>query len=42
MRMKVEADEIHTKQADDRGRVYFGTDMARKKITYAVLEVEEE
>ena len=40
--MKVDADEIQTKEADDRGRVYFGTDMARKKITFAILEVKDD
>lgn len=40
--MKVEVDEIHTKNADDRGRLYVGTDKANKKVTYAILEVEDE
>lgn len=39
--MQVEAQELLTKETDDRGRVYLGTDKANKKVTLAVLEVEE-
>lgn len=38
--MKVEAKELMTKETDDRGRVYLGTDKANRKVTIAVLDVE--
>lgn len=38
--MNVESNDIRTKQADDRGRLYLGTEYANKRITVAVVEVE--
>lgn len=40
--MQVEAKELLTKETDDRGRLYLGTDKADKKITVAILEIEDE
>lgn len=40
--MKIEADDIRTKEADDRGRLYLGTEYANKRITVAVVEVEDD
>lgn len=39
--MQVEADELLTKETDDRGRIYLGTEKANKKITVAILEVKD-
>jgi len=39
--MQVEAKELLTKETDDRGRLYLGTEKADKKITVAILEVED-
>lgn len=38
--MKVEAHDLQTKEADDRGRLYLGTEYANKRVTVAVVEVE--
>ena len=40
--MNVETNDIRTKETDDRGRLYLGTEYANKRITVAVLEVEDE
>jgi hypothetical protein len=40
--MNVESDDIRTKEADDRGRLYLGTEYANKRITVAVVEVEDD
>lgn len=38
--MNVEAEDIRTKETDDRGRVYLGTEYANKRVTVAVVEVD--
>jgi hypothetical protein len=38
--MKVDAHDLRTKETDDRGRVYLGTEYANKRVTVAVVEVE--
>ncbi|EMA42533.1 hypothetical protein C448_10692 [Halococcus morrhuae DSM 1307] len=38
--MNVESDDIRTKEADDRGRLYLGTEYANKRVTVAVVAVE--
>lgn len=40
--MKVDADDLATKETDDRGRVYLGTEYANKRVTVAVVEVESD
>lgn len=40
--MNVESDDIRTKEADDRGRLYLGTEYANKRITVAVVDVEDD
>lgn len=40
--MNVETNDIRTKETDDRGRLYLGTEYANKRVTVAVLEVEDE
>ncbi|WP_330630251.1 hypothetical protein [Halocatena halophila] len=40
--MNVEVDDIRTKEADDRGRLYLGTEYANKRITVAIVEVAED
>jgi hypothetical protein len=42
MGMNVESDDIRTKEADDRGRLYLGTEYANKRITVAVVDVEDD
>ncbi len=42
MGMNVELDDIRTKETDDRGRLYLGTEYANKRITVAVVDVEDE
>lgn len=37
---KVEANDIRTKEADDWGRLYLGTEYANKRVTVAVVEIE--
>lgn len=39
--MNIESDDIRTKEADDRGRLYLGTEYANKRITVAVVEVKD-
>lgn len=41
MKVAVEATNIKEKKADDRGRVTLGAEFAEKKVTVAVLEVED-
>lgn len=38
--MRVDADEFRTKETDDRGRIYLGTEYANKRVTVAVIDVE--
>lgn len=38
--MEIETDDIRTEEADDRGRLYLGTEYANKRITVAVVDVE--
>lgn len=40
--MNVESDDIRTKETDDRGRLYLGTEYANKRVTVAVVEVEDD
>ncbi|MCU4726399.1 hypothetical protein [Halapricum hydrolyticum] len=40
--MKIEADELQTNETDDRGRIYLGTEYANKRVTVAVVEVEND
>jgi hypothetical protein len=40
--MKVDAEDLRTKETDDRGRVYLGTEYANKRVTVAVVEVESD
>jgi hypothetical protein len=39
---KVEAEDLQTREADDRGRVYLGTEYANKRVTVAVVEVNSD
>jgi hypothetical protein len=39
--MKIESNDIRTKEADDRGRLYLGTEYANKRITVAVVDIED-
>ena len=38
--MKVDARDLRTNDTDDRGRIYLGTEYANKRVTVAVVEVE--
>lgn len=38
----VEARDLQTKESDDRGRIYLGTEYANKRVTVAVVEVESD
>lgn len=38
--MNVDAHELQTRETDDRGRLYLGTEYANKRVTVAVVEVE--
>lgn len=40
--VNVDADELQTGETDDRGRVYLGTEYANKRVTVAVVEVQED
>jgi len=40
--MEVNTDEIQTRETDDRGRIYLGTEYANKRVTVAVVEVESD
>lgn len=40
--MKVEADAVRTNDTDDRGRIYLGTEYANKRVTVAIVEVEDD
>lgn len=42
MKVEVKATDVDEKKADDRGRVTLGAKYAGKRVTVAVLEVEEE
>lgn len=38
--MEVDVEDIRTKQTDDRGRVYLGTEYANKRVTVAVVDID--
>jgi hypothetical protein len=40
--MKVDAQDLRTNETDDRGRIYLGTEYANKRVTVAVVEVEND
>ena len=40
--MKVDARDLRTNDTDDRGRIYLGTEYANKRVTVAVVEVEND
>ncbi|QCC46935.1 hypothetical protein [Halobellus limi] len=40
--MKVTAKDLRTKETDDRGRIYLGTEYANKRVTVAVVEVDSD
>lgn len=40
--MKVDAHDLRTNETDDRGRIYLGTEYANKRVTVAVVEVEND
>lgn len=40
--MKVDAEDFQTNETDDRGRIYLGTEYANKRVTVAVVEVEDD
>ena len=40
--MKVDARDLRTNDTDDRGRIYLGTEYANKRVTVAVVEVEDD
>jgi hypothetical protein len=40
--MKVDAQDLRTNDTDDRGRIYLGTEYANKRVTVAVVEVEND
>ncbi len=40
--MKVDARDLRTSDTDDRGRIYLGTEYANKRVTVAVVEVEND
>lgn len=40
MRVEVDPDDVHVLTADDRGRVYLGTEYANKTVEVAVLDDE--
>lgn len=40
--MRVDADVIRTKETDDRGRIYLGTEYANKRVTVAIVEVDSD
>jgi len=41
MQIEVEPSDLVTRGTDDRGRITLGKDLAEKKVTVAVVEVEE-
>lgn len=40
--MDVDAHELRAGQTDDRGRIYFETEYANRRVTVAVLNVEND
>lgn len=40
--MNVDANDLRTKETDDRGRIYLGTEYANKRVTVAVVEVQSD
>ncbi|WP_247730777.1 hypothetical protein [Halovivax limisalsi] len=40
--MNVDARELQTNETDDRGRIYLGTEYANKRVTIAVVDVEND
>lgn len=41
MKVEIDASDIQTRKADDRGRVTLGADYAGRDVTVAVLEVSD-
>lgn len=39
---RVEAQELQTTEADDRGRIHLGTEYANRRVTVAVVDVESD
>jgi hypothetical protein len=39
---EVDARDLRTNDTDDRGRIYLGTEYANKRVTVAVVEVEDD
>jgi len=37
---EVEAKELRTKETDDRGRIYLGTEYVNKRVTVAIVEID--
>lgn len=42
MQVEISAKDVDEYKADDRGRVTLGADYAGKRVTVAVVEVEDE
>jgi len=42
MKVHVDPDDIQERPADERGRIYLGSDFADKTVEIAVLEVKDE
>jgi len=40
--MKIDADELQINETDDRGRIHLGTEYANKRVTVAVVSVEND
>lgn len=38
----VDAEDLRTRETDDRGRIYLGTEYANKRVTVAVVDVESD
>ncbi|WP_435195911.1 hypothetical protein [Natronomonas sp. EA1] len=38
----VDARDLRTNRTDDRGRIYLGTEYANKRVTVAVIDVEDD
>jgi len=39
---KVDAKDLRTRETDERGRIYLGTEYANKRLTVAVVDVESD
>jgi hypothetical protein len=40
--MNIDAEDFRTKETDDRGRIYLGTDYANRRVTVAVIDAESD